>query len=54
MPVELKLQVIPAGDETETERATVPVKPFRGATVNVAMAVEPALTDRPSIVQTPN
>ena len=43
MLVGLRLQVSPAG-ETVDVRATVPVKPFRGATVIVDDAVAPART----------
>jgi len=38
-----RVQVRPAG-ETELVRATVPVKPFTGATVTVDVAVAPATT----------
>ena len=41
MLVELRVQVRPAGDTVEA-RATVPVKPFTGATVMVDVAVAPA------------
>jgi len=41
MLVGLKVQVNPAG-ETVDARATVPVKPFTGATVMVEVAVAPA------------
>jgi len=38
-----RVQVRPAG-ETEEVRATVPVKPFTGATVMVDVAATPTLT----------
>ncbi len=41
MLVALKVQVSPAGETVEA-RATVPVKPFTGATVIVDVAVAPA------------
>ncbi len=39
----VRVQVRPAG-ETDEVRATVPVKPFTGATVIVEVAAVPALT----------
>ena len=39
----VRVQVRPAG-ETEEVRATVPVKPFTGATVIVEVPATPALT----------
>lgn len=42
MLVGVRVQVSPAG-ETEEVRATVPVKPFTGATVIVEVAATPAL-----------
>jgi len=39
----VRVQVRPAG-ETEEVRATVPVKPFTGATVIVEVAATPTLT----------
>ncbi len=41
MLVALKVQVSPAGETVEAS-ATVPVKPFTGATVIVDVAVAPA------------
>lgn len=37
------VQVRPAGEEADTERLTVSVKPFTGVTVIVEVPVEPAL-----------
>jgi hypothetical protein len=43
MLVGVRVQVRPAG-ETDEVRATVPVKPFTGATVIVEVAATPTLT----------
>jgi hypothetical protein len=43
MLVGVRVQVRPAGD-TEDVRATVPVNPWRGATVIVDVALAPATT----------
>ncbi len=46
MLVGLSVQVRPAG-ETDEVRATVPVNPWRGATVMVEIPVAPASTVKP-------
>jgi hypothetical protein len=46
MLVGVRLQVKPVAGDIEEDRATVPVKPFRGATLIVDGPATPALTVR--------